>query len=231
MQRYGVALAAGMALLGMLVAGGARADHDIYIETRGGFNAARWTGGEASQISGPVRDKTGFVLGVGVHVPLNPRFTLEPEVSYVMKGTSFGNVTDPVFDGTTYVGTFNQLWAMDYLELPVLLRANLSNGPIRPVLVGGPFVAWKALEKQRLNGPGDDDYEGKSDDMRLFDYGLTAGVACEIGHLENCITLEARYTTSLGNVPRPQFDGTLHNSDVRFLVGWKQRFPGLMSVK
>ena len=44
---------------------------------------------------------------------MTPVLSLQVEGSYVMKGASYGSVTDPVFDGTTYSGTFEQLYAVD----------------------------------------------------------------------------------------------------------------------
>ena len=35
--------------------------------------------------------------------------------------------------------------ALDYVEMPVLLRSSLPWGPVRPVAMAGGVVAWKAL--------------------------------------------------------------------------------------
>lgn len=189
---------------------------ELEVETKAGFNFAKFIGNDAA------KTKTGFTGGVGVGVPMTSWLSLQPELWYVMKGTSYGTVTDPMIGHTTYTGTYELLFAVDYLELPVLLRTEIASGPVRPVLMFGPVIGWKVLEKFRMNGVGEDDLEAPNHAGRALDIGGTAGFAMELGP---AVVVEGRYTRSLNNVQKPQYEGVFKNTDFRFNLAWRTRWP------
>lgn len=217
MTRGAHALVAGLLVVACSYAGAARAERTIEIETRVGFGLTKFTGDDPD-----AKLKTGFAGTIAVHVPVNEWLTVEPEMSYAMKGTSYGEVTDPLIEGTTYVGTFEQLYSMDYVEMPVLLRAHTSGALVRPAIVAGPVLGWKVVEKFTLNGPGTADPYGTGHSAKALDFGLAAGLGLDIGPADHCLTLEARYTSGLSNFLKPEAGGSLKNSDMRVQVGWKK---------
>jgi hypothetical protein len=106
--------------------------------------------------------------------------------------------------------------------MPVLLHVVVGNAVLRPALLVGPYVAWKVLEKVHLNGSGDSDFEGENDAARAIDLGYAGGLALEMGPSLRCVTLEARYSSSLQNIQKPEYDGDVHNCELRITLGWKQ---------
>ena len=194
------------------------------IETRAGFGFSEFSGDGA----GDAESKTGMALAIAFGIPLNERVSLQPEIAYAMKGASYGEVTDPTIDGVTYGGTFEILYAVDYIELPVLLRAQLMNGPVRPVIEAGPVLGWKVVEKLHLNGEGSNDPYGKGDALRALDLAATGGVGFELGPMNRCITLGFRYTQGFSDVQKPQYDGTIRNSDFRVQLGWRQNWSTML---
>lgn len=220
MRRWILACAGAAAALA-LAAPVADAEGALQVETKFGFNFAKFEG----DVAPGAAKKTGFTGGVGVGVPLSPWFSIQPELWYVMKGTSYGTISDPMVDGTTHFGTYEVVFAVDYLELPVLARTRMGSGPVRPVLMAGPVVGWKVLEKFRLIGLDDSEIEAPNHAGRALDFGATAGFALEFGPYPACVVLEGRYTRSLTNIQKPQYEGTFRNTDVRVNLGWRIDWP------
>jgi hypothetical protein len=218
--------AAGLLALALLPAP-ARAERALLVSTQVGFNHARFTGDIDESISG---DKTGLALGVACHWRLTSFLTLQPEVSYTMKGNSYGTEVDPVVGGITYYGTYETMYALDYIEVPLLVRLAAPLGMVRPVLVGGPYLGWKVVEKFHINGPDDDDYFETTRFGKTFDLGYSAGAGFEIGSDTRMMTIEARYSESLTSCEKPEFNEDIRNRELRYSVGWKQSWQGIFSA-
>jgi len=60
--------------------------------------------------------RTGFMGGIFLGIPVSGKWTLEPEALYVMKGAGWEN------------GPLQGLLALDYLEIPVVVRYTLNAG-------------------------------------------------------------------------------------------------------
>ncbi len=221
MARSRLALAAALVTL-FLGAANAHAERQLYVETRGGANQAKLAGDVATD------SKYGFVIGMAVHVPFSSSFSLQTELNYAAKGASFGEITNPIYDGVPYSGTFDQLYALDYLELPVLARFSLGHGHVRPVLVAGPYLGWKVLEKARLHGSDNNSYAGKPNDFAPLEAGATAGVGLEFGPPERCATLEARYTRGLTDALRGVYRQSANTDEMRVVLGWRIAYPPVL---
>lgn len=199
----------------VLAAGTAAADSPYTVETKGGMAGSTFTGDADG-----AETKYGLSAAVGIYLNLNSWLSVGAEPGYVMKGTSFGTVTDPTFGTITYMGTFELLHAVDYIEVPVMLRAR-TGGNIRPVLSAGPVVGWKMVEKARLHSAIDGDYEGEGTSLKAVDFAATGGLGVEFGPPDRCLTLDARYTTSIVNNMKEELGGTLKNADFRVTLGWR----------
>jgi hypothetical protein len=224
MARSSIALAAALVALTMMGAGTASAERQLFLETHGGYNQSKITGDV------PTVNKSGFVGGVAVHLPLQSHTSLQIEANYASKGGSYGTAANPVYQGTVYTGTYNQVYALDYLELPVMGRLTLSSGRIRPSLMAGPYVGWKVLEKAHLVSGNDGSTGIKADNYRRMDLGATAGVGLEIGPPERAATVEVRYSYGLTNALRPEYVQTVNNNDLRVTVGWKVAYPAIVDL-
>ena len=203
-------------VLTFFVTASAHAGPRLALETKGGTALATYTSDAASPTQ-----KAGFAGALALHRALSPRLTIAYELAYVMKGASYGDVTDPTLNGITYTGTFEKRQTADYLELPVLLRATLSDGAVRPVLVVGPSLGIKVVEQARLRSPGAYDKQAAGSDLLPLDLGLAGGLGLELGPRAHCMTLEARYTQGLLDAQKASLSGTRRNSDLRFSLGWK----------
>ncbi len=216
MDRHARWLTVSTLVLTFFVTATACAGPRLALETKGGSALSDYTGDAANPTS-----KMGFAGALALHRTLGPRLTLAYELAYVMKGASYGSVTDPTLGGVTYVGTFEKLQTANYLELPVLLRASLSTGAVRPVLVVGPSLGIKVVEQARLKHPGSYDKEAAGTDLLPLDLGVAGGLGFELGPRDHCMTLEARYTQGLLDAQKASLPGTRRNSDLRFTLGWK----------
>jgi hypothetical protein len=213
-----------LGLSGLMVSGpgDAHAGDRIELESKMGFNYARFFGDVSD-----ARDKAGFAGAMALHVPLQSWLTVQTELGYAMKGTSYGSIDDPVVNGQTRPGSFEQLWAIDYVELPVLLRARGNGDMFRPALIAGPVLGIKVIERFVLIGGQDEQYKAKSDVGRSLDLAVAGGAALEIGPADRCLSLEARFTRSLANVQDSQFPGWVGNRDLRFTIGWKSQWSSV----
>jgi hypothetical protein len=142
--------------------------------------------------------KRGPGGGAFVDWELNSRVTMSGEVLYVSKGTSLGkfDVTDA--NGTT-IGTVEFLHVVDYMEIPLLVRATLPvGGSLHPALVLGPTVAFKVREQAKTTGAAS--LAVDTDEFSSTDVGLAAGAQLWIRSGPGQSLLEVRYTFGLKNV-------------------------------
>ena len=88
-----------------------------------------------------------FTASVGVSWRLSDGLAVEPRVSYLVKGISFGEVEATDEEGN-FLGEAEMLYAVDVLEIPVLLSWTAPvRGSIRPSLALGPFVSFELNER------------------------------------------------------------------------------------
>lgn len=194
--------------------------------------ASAWSGGTfeskggvcASRLRGDLTEsgiKRGFVGGMGIHWSLSSWFALQTEVLYAAKGNTYAPITDPVFDGVPYSGTYNTYLHLAYVEVPLLLRTRLASGPIRPALIGGPVVGFKASEQFELRGPSSEDLKWNNNAGTSVELAVSGGLGLEIGPPANCFTLEARYSTSIMDMQQARYPGDFRSEDFRVMAGWK----------
>src|SRR5262245_54264463 len=91
---------------------------------RGGLSIARLHGDD---VGSGVKSLHSFAGGVSYAWSLNDMFAIRPELLYVTKGVSFGESQATDINGTP-LGTIETLHTVNYIEVPVLLRAAMSSG-------------------------------------------------------------------------------------------------------
>ena len=113
-------------------------------------------GGVTSQVEGDDRggwNKLGFTAGAFVGLPLNNTFALQMELKYIQKGSHS--------DADNYVPGDPYSLKLDYIELPILVSANLS-----AIKINGKPCKWLSIElgasldalirhKESVNGASD----------------------------------------------------------------------------
>lgn len=93
-----------------------------------GLNLAKIAGDDDDGID----NRTAFVAGVGLGLPISPDWSFAPELTYSQKGAkvSEGNASATV--------------RLNYIEIPALLRFDVpTSSEVRPFLLAGPALAFK----------------------------------------------------------------------------------------
>ena len=127
----------------------------------------------------------GGTFGAFVTYGFTPAISLQPELLLAVKGSGAASAF------------FGRGWRHNYLEIPVLVKYNLSpTGTLRPSLFAGPAVALLlSSEFQPAFGHAIDITEA----MKSTDFGFVVGGALEYGHF----ALDVRYDLGLANVYNP----------------------------
>jgi hypothetical protein len=167
------------------------------------------------------KNRTGLASALAVHVGLNGWLSVQTELTYAMKGASYGTVIDPSDGFTTYYGTYQKLYSTDYVELPVLLRARVGGAAVRPLLMAGPAIALKVTEALQFKDGMGGEVKSTGYAFRAFDVCAMGGLGLEVGPKDNCLTIEGRYAQGLLSVLKPEYTGYVKNSDFRVTLGWK----------
>jgi hypothetical protein len=136
--------------------------------------------------------QTDFVVGLYGQVPLaNEYLTLQPEVLYARKGASSGNGSDDA----------NANLNIDYIEIPVLLKANLPlEGQLVPNLYAGPYVSFAVNREFKISSNGNSGTQDLSDQISSTDYGLALGASFDTSLAGYGFTIGGRYDLGLANI-------------------------------
>lgn len=164
--------------------------------------------------------RLGLQVGLWLNKPLTGTFSLQPELHYTQKGLRYaGTVAIP---GEPAVDAELSL-ELGYLEVPVLLRADLGQGGgrVRPFLLAGPVLAYQlscdiGVDFDGLGGSDDCDAEGDAEINKL-DVGATVGggLAFTLGARE--ATAGLRYTHGFRSLSKEQ--GGITNQNISLLFG------------
>jgi hypothetical protein len=190
---------------------GSAAAQDMQFGVKGGLSLAKF-GGEDNDLGDFEPDtRTGFAAGAFLSFPIGDRVSLQPEALFVQKGATYA-LED--LDATLKV---------DYVEVPLFLKARLGGDGVRPYLLAGPYVGFRV----KAEGEGEVDDENTNvtdleDETKSTDYGVTGGVGVEFGS-DGAFLVEARYTRGLTTVDSREEDeaNDIKNSAWLFLVGFR----------
>ena len=193
-------------------AGTASAQEGIVFGAKAGVNFSNISFDEQDvddEFFGDTSTRTGLLVGVFASVPVNPRFSFQPEFLYIQKGASF---EAEGVDGTL---------KLDYFELPLLADVRLNNGPNRVSLMAGPSFAFRSQAK--VEGEGSDDVQAEvdiEDEVEGIDFGFAVGIAVR---MRNNVVVDGRYTWGLRNIDKADDsdDATVKNRAFSISVGWR----------
>ena len=157
-------------------------------------------------------NRTGFVGGVYGALDLTPVIGIQPELLFVRKGAKLFS-TDVSIGGIP-LGEIGTSLDVDYLEVPVLLRATLPVAEAVGVrLLAGPVVSLKLDEKLSVSGLAG--YSLDSDQVKTADVGLAAGAAVAFRSGALALVGEGRYTFGLTNVSDLSIEDVSIGGDVK----------------
>jgi len=167
------------------------------IGLKGGLNIANLTGSDLLQ-GNNIADETknsrlGVIIGVFVAFNISDMLAIQPEFLYTQKGGKY--------EGSLAGEVFTSEIKLDYLEIPILLKASLlpNAAVIQPNLYFGPAFALK------LNATAETDQgEGEiytevpeGGNVKSNDFGLVFGGGLDFNLNGPEIGIEARYTLGL----------------------------------
>lgn len=160
--------------------------------------------------------RVGLGGGLAASIPITPRFSLQPELFYVMKGGVVPRV-ELVDASGAIIGFESVTYAVDYLEIPVLARVLFpTEGAPAPFITGGPSVAFKVAEEIR-GGPGED--PDPRNGLVTTDVGVAIGVGLELGRGRGRWSIEARYTAGVSNALADPVGYNVRNGAFLLLAG------------
>lgn len=177
-----------LGLLGGMVVGPQTARAQAAAGFRVGIRSA---GLDTSQEVDPTR---ALVLGGYMGFGISDRLALQVEVAYGSRGAAgLGLGTDALDAGATPVEL-----DMQYLEVPVLLRAGFPTERLLPSFFAGPYAGFVLSCEVTPDGGAtsrcDDAAANQRFSPRTTDFGLVAGAALDVAMGQSTLYVDARYT-------------------------------------
>ena len=163
------------------------------IGLKGGINSAT-VDTNIPDIESLVESKTGFVGGAFLGIGLGSTFAIQPELLYSQKGFK-----------ASEGGTEASL-TTDYIEIPLLLKANFNAGMLRPAIYAGPVVSFESkcdVSVGSLSVECDDD-DGFVD-RKSTAWGLDFGANLDIFVGPVMLIADIRYQLGLTNLVSSEF--------------------------
>lgn len=156
----------------------------------------------------------GFTGGMYLNYNINKLISIKSGIAYERKGyrDSF-NATTATGQSAGVYETGNNL---DYLIVPLLIRANFGN-KIRFFVNGGPYLGYLANQQFVLNLPNSPKTTGVNFTEKKIDLGISGGIGFSYPLNELLsISVEARNNLALINL----FDGKkINNNSTNFILG------------
>lgn len=180
-----------------------------------GLNLANVSGSDVDALLEAVTDETGlnadkkmlmgFAFGGFLTFNLSPTIALQPEVLYSMKGFKV------TVEGVDVDMTLN------YLEIPVLLKARFGNSTTRPSLFAGPALGILLSSKAEASG-----FSVDTDDLwKTTDFGIVFGGGVDFPAGQGTMMFDARYTLGLTQTPDSgPVDIDIKNTNISFMLGY-----------
>ncbi len=138
--------------------------------------------------------RTGFQGGAFAEFALTPNVSVQANVQYVPAGlkAEAEETTEAYPEGTGKILTIKP--RIDYLSIPVLLKAGVPSGQVRPFLIAGPRVNIKVGMDRSYMSPV---YEYLKD----MSFGVTVGAGTELQVSPKVALLfEVTYSPDLTNI-------------------------------
>lgn len=177
----------------------------ISIGALAGVSLANAHGGDKDAAFNNPSNRTGFLAGGMVNVPLGGILSLRPEVFYIQKGIK------EEFGGT------EATLKLDYIEIPVLLVVGVpTSGNLTPEFFAGPQFAFRVKCSVSSSGASADCNAGGSDPIKSTDYGLVFGAALRISQF----LIMAQYDLGLNKIDNDPDPFDIKTTALMFKLGY-----------
>jgi opacity protein-like surface antigen len=172
--------------------------------------------------------RRGVVVGAIGEIGLNARWSIRIEPRYIQKGNKIGAFAVTGAGGPTVLGTIEVFEKLDYLEIPLHVRATFPMEGITPFLFAGPSLGF--LLTAKLDGtpagfeltPSESGVRDIKTDFKSTDVSVDVGLGVEY-HLSVPVAmlLEGAYSHGLLNIwanSQPA-DLRVRNTTLQFSLG------------
>jgi outer membrane protein with beta-barrel domain len=185
---------------------------DIEFGIKGGASLADLSGGEDAFGDSTSNTRNGFVVGAFLAFPLGGTVSLQPEALFAQKGAKF-DFTD-----------FETTLKIDYVEVPLLIKARFGGDGIRPYLFAGPYFGFRMKAEVEVDaGEAGNTTDDLEDETKGTDYGAVAGAGLEIPAGNGAFLVEARYARGLTSIASDdvETEDEIKNAVWSLLVGFR----------
>ncbi len=220
---------AGIAALGLLIAPSSFAQVQVGIRGGGnwGFASKPAFLGSLTPTLHPSAGPTGALF---LDIPLSDRFSFRPEVAYVQKGFVVREGLDINLGGFNLPIGARIAYQSKNIEIPLLLKVNLSDGPVQPYIIAGPSVSYALDGRIRTRAtalfttqPYDVDLNYGSM-LNRWDVGAVGGLGLAMSAGAGTFFIEGRYTHGFTRqVQVPVVNVDVRNRGIAASIGYS--FP------
>lgn len=203
----------------------------IQVGVRGGANWAFASKpdflGSLTPTLHPSPGPTGAIF---LDIPLNERVSFRPEIAYVQKGFVVKEGMDLNLGGFTLPLGARIAYQSQNLEIPLLFKVNMTDGPVQPYLIAGPAVGYAMDGRVRTRAtalistkPIDVDVN-YGDMLNRWDISAVGGLGVSMDAGVGKLFVEGRYTHGFSRqVQVPVVNINARNRGVAVSVGYS--FP------
>jgi hypothetical protein len=136
-----IVLAGVIALFGLFAAQSAFAQ--VQVGIRGGANFGFASKPEyMGSLTPDFHSSIGPTGALFLDIPLSDRVSFRPEVSYIQKGVAIKQGFDINLGGFALPIGASIAYQSQQIEVPLLFKFNLSDGPVQPYFIAGPAVSY-----------------------------------------------------------------------------------------
>jgi len=221
---------AGIAALGMLF-GSSSAQAQVQVGIRGGANWGFTSNpGYLGALTSSFHASPGPTGAVFLDIPLSDVVSFRPEIAYVQKGFLVKQGTELNIGGFALPIGARIAYQSQYLEVPLLLKVNLTQGAVQPYFIAGPSVGYAMDGRVRTRATAlittrpfdvDVDYGGA---LNRWDIGATGGLGLAMDAGPGKFFIEGRYTYGFSRqIQVPVVNVNIRNQGVALSLGYS--FP------
>ena len=224
-----VVIAGAIAFLGLLATQTSLAQ--VQVGIRGGAN---W--GFASKpdylgsLTPTLHPSVGPTGAIFLDIPLSDRISFRPEIAYVQKGVAIKEGFNLNLGGFNLPLGATIAYQSQHIEIPLLLKVNLTEGPVQPYIIAGPAVSYAIDGRIRTRASAlvttrpfdvDVNYGGM---LNRWDIGAVGGLGLAMDAGVGKFFIEGRYTQGFTRqVQVPVVNINVRNQGVAVSLGYS--FP------
>ncbi|RDV16221.1 PorT family protein [Pontibacter diazotrophicus] len=150
---------------------------------------------------------TGTQFGAVLNYGINDMFSLQPELLYVQKGYQFDM---SAFEGGVFPSGNHTIYRKhNYLEIPVLAKVSIGEGPFRGFATAGPTLSY--LMSGKIVADGDNyeiDFHGQ---VNRFELGASVGIGVSYDMGPGALNFDVRYGHGFTNIDKNRGGGSVKN--------------------